>query len=254
MTLRITLLVLVTGLFALIWTQDQPRPAQEPRAAVAEPAPAPTPAKAVETGGTEMSLSSLKSEWLSGIKGGLEQALDKTCQVLEAAGRDWAKMQLANAARQVQLWMLAKAEGSVTVTEIAAQDFGMPLPEGIVPGEYRVVSTTGLVRSITLSRDDLSCQAEFSAREIYQSSDENGRWYFIRLTSNPLPMEPAIVERPEEELAPAEAIAGNLIVKTGRQLAERLIGFLRMAKARETLRTLKKIRQLSADEAKKNRR
>ena len=251
MTLRITLLVLVTGLFALIWTQDQPRPAQEPRAAVTEPVS--WPAKAAETGGTEMAISSLKSEWVSGINGRLEQALGKTDQALGVAGRDWAKMQFTNASRQLQLWMMAKAGGPITGIAARAQDFGMPLPEGIVPGEYRVVSTTGLVRSITLTRDDLSSQTEFSARELYQSSDENGRWYFIRLDSNPLPAEPAIAERPEEELVSAEAIADGLIVKTGRQFAERLIGFLQMARARETLRSLKKFRQLSADEAKKNR-
>ena len=61
----------------------------------------------------------------------------------------------------------------------------MPLPEGLVPGEYRIVDNAGTVRQLTLTLDDLTTyhqsKPKFVARDIYQSQDEHHRWYFIRV-------------------------------------------------------------------------
>jgi hypothetical protein len=204
MTLRITLLVLVTGLFALIWTHDRPIPhAGIPSSEIA---PVEKPADA------ELAISSA-----SAVEGQIE--------IREMMGRAVSHVETVTpmpVILQDEAWMF--------------NDCGMPLPAGIVPGEYRAVSNTGLVREFTLTLADLETylgvDAEFITRDIYESETESLRWYFIRVQSEAGEPLPVIAERGGHVLLPAvaersetkrmEQQASRIIVGMGQKLAASL--------------------------------
>jgi hypothetical protein len=206
MTLRITLLVLVTGFFALIWTHDHP-------------APKPTPsqvselAKTPNTSESEIVLSS-------------ERALEGSIEFRELMGCPVSQIQAA-----IPMPVIAMDEGWMF------NDCQMPLPKGIVPGEYRAVSNTGMVREFTLTLEDLFTyrgrKTKFVTRDMYQSETEDLRWYFIRVQTEMGEVFPAIAERGGHTILPAVAEqsqnkclqkqASRIIVNAGQTLATRLI-------------------------------
>ncbi len=201
MTFRITLLVLVTGLFAMIWTHDQSRPNRSvsalPKHRESHPA--------VIANGSPLRPVSIVTE----------------------EDRQPAEIPMDD------LWMFGGVD--------------MPLPEGLVPGEYRVVNNTGTVRHLTLTLDDLTSyyQAEpiFITRDIYQSEDEEHRWYFVRVQSSDEVKISAVAERGKHIELPAVAergthpqsaavaerdeswrsqeLVGHIIVGAGRDLAKK---------------------------------
>lgn len=193
MTLRITLLVLATGFFALIWTHD--RPAAEP-----------------------------------GISRSADLAQTVKSSGLEFLSRPVSQIQTVIPMPEVpqdDAWMYGDCE--------------MPLPEGIVPGEYRAVSNTGIVREFHLTLDDLKTyrgtKSEFVTRDIYESQTESLRWYFIRVQAESSDILPVIAERGGHVILPAVAEqsatkernqqASRIIVSAGQNLALRLIRMVR---------------------------
>jgi hypothetical protein len=188
MPLRITLLALAAGLFALIWTHDRPAP----RTGINPPAELAQAAKP--------SQSVIVSRPVSQVQ---------TVIPMPEVAMDEA-------------WMF--------------NDCGMPLPPGIVPGEYRGVSNTGLVREFTLTLDDLQTyrgrETHFVTRDIYQSETESLRWYFIRVQSESAETMPVIPERGGHIIIPAVAErseakqlqrqASRIIVNAGQKMASRI--------------------------------
>ncbi len=202
MTFRITLLVLVTGLFAMIWTHDQNRPN---RSVTASAKPRKLQQRTV-----------------------VNSPVSRPVSIMQDVARQSAEIPMDD------LWMFGGLE--------------MPLPEGLVPGEYRVVDNTGTVRQLTLTLDDLTTYYQtvpnFITRDIYQSQDEHRRWYFIRVQSSqevkfPVVAErgkhvepPAVAERGKHSQHPVvaerneswrrEKVAGRIIVRAGRDLLQKL--------------------------------
>ncbi len=212
MTLRITLLVLVTGLFALIWTHD--RPAQDrlrnhPR----EVAQTVKPSEELNV----MVQTELRPESWDVIS----DRLNRSAFQIQSVENPILEMPLDEA------WMYS--------------DCQMLLPDGIVPGEYRAVSNTGLVREFTLTLADLETylgmKSDFVTRDIYQSETESLRWYFIRVQSDSGEVLPIIAERGGHIVIPAiaersqtkqlEQQASRIIVNAGQRLATGLFGIMK---------------------------
>ena len=202
MTFRITLLVLVTGLFATIWTQDQSQPNHRGSSLAKHREP--------------------HQPVIANIP------RSRAVSIVSEEDRPAAEIPLED------LWMFGGVE--------------MPLPDGLVPGEYRVVSNTGVVQRLTLTLEDLTAyhqtQPTFITRDTYQSQDEHHRWYFIRVQSSEDLIVPVIAERGKhvELLAVAERgvhpprpavaerdeswrtqqLAGQIILRAGRDMARGL--------------------------------
>lgn len=204
MTLRITLLVLATGLFALIWTNDRPAPKTRQAAPLAQSTQRAELGAVVSSDGTANAGTQIEE-----MKG---QAVSHFEPVLPMP-----------VVPQDEAWMF--------------NDCQMPLPEGIVPGEYRAVSHTGIVREFKLTLEDLKTyrggNARFQTRDIYQSETETHRWYFIRVQTDSAEVLPVIAARGGHIMLPALAErsenkrlqqqASQIIVNAGQKLTMRLI-------------------------------
>ena len=58
------------------------------------------------------------------------------------------------------------------------------LPDGISAGRYRVVSSNGEIRNLTLNAADIvyhEIQSDSAPRDLYILTERDERWYFIRL-------------------------------------------------------------------------
>lgn len=196
MTLRITLLVLVTGFFAAIWTHDRP---------------------ALPTG------------------------LDSTAEIPQTAKPVGSELSVLSDSIIGQ--PVSQVQTVIPMPEVPMDeawmfhDCQMPLPEGIVPGEYRAVSHTGIVREFTLTLNDLKTHqgtnADFVTRDIYESKSDTLRWYFIRVQSETGEILPVIAERGTHITLPAIAErsetkelqkqASRIIVGAGQNIGSRLI-------------------------------
>jgi hypothetical protein len=239
-------------MFALIWTHDQPVPraASQPRLAIARQSGESQPIfenkPLMQRKAASVDSTPFPAQLLSTIR----QTLG-----WDSASREWKDNQISRYSQQIL--RLARGEMSRPVSqphipakpirEIPRADLGilseeeMPLPAGIAPGEYRAVSNTGIVRHLTLTWNDLQTDSQdtggFTTRDIYQSESEKLRWYFIRVQSNrnvtiPVIAErgrhitlPALAERPQSEGIQRQA--GQIIVKAGQRMANRLIRMMR---------------------------
>lgn len=206
MTLRITLLVLATGFFALMWTHD--RPAPKPAAELAQ---AKHPVESETT---------VASDAIADDRAQFENRFAQAVSHFEPV----LPMPVIP---MDEAWMF--------------NDCQMPLPLGMVPGEYRAVSNTGLVREFKVTLDDITTyrgmNAEFQTREIYESESETLRWYFIRVQTDSAEIMPVIAERGGHVVLPAVAQrseskrlqkeASQIIVNAGQNLATRLFRIVR---------------------------
>jgi hypothetical protein len=243
MTLRITLLVLVTGLFALIWTHDQPAPTTGPELAAKGDQPANIAMSQAEASwNARDSLAQWRNrDFLAKANRQLADAWVTSKKRLVQAGGEWMNDQAARTVPQIRQWLAARMTQPVSESNIPE----MPLPAGIVPGEYRAVSNTGMVRHLFLTLDDLQPAAnvpiEFVTRDVYESGDESLHWYFIRVQSQPSLAVPVIAERGRHILIPAvaerspmpgiERQASQIIVQAGERLAARLMRLMRTGDA-----------------------
>lgn len=201
MTLRITLLVLVTGLFALIWTHDQ-RP-------IKHPAP---PIAAVDSQENDQTVPVMTA-----------QKQSKRLSVETERPRPaWLDIELARYTRSDAVRNDSKIELSAMTAafrKVAPQqtwklgDTEMPYPAGLVPGEYRAVSNTGIVRDLTVTLADLqarpSGQSEFTTRDVYRSQGKKLRWFFVRVQTESGKTFPVIVQRGTHVIRPAVAPRGT---------------------------------------------
>lgn len=206
MTLRITLLVLVTGLFALIWTHDQhPDRQPDPRIASMDPqenhSSNPRLKEEMEFGEAMPEVEVPRPAWLK-----IELSHHRQ-QPKNSAGK-YGNDSKGNAATvPVSLcktsptdhWKLGDAE--------------MPCPAGLVPGEYRAVSNTGIVRNLTVTLAELQTRragkAKFITRDVYRSHGKRFRWHFIRVQSDSGKTFPVIVQRGTHIIRPAVAPRGT---------------------------------------------
>ncbi len=102
--------------------------------------------------------------------------------VLKSESSDTVKesvaMNGANEPRDADASQL-RADNSVSIGES-----GIRLPEGIAPGDYRVVTSDGLVGNLTLTASDLVFNGIRSGsvpQELYTVRERDRRSYFIRL-------------------------------------------------------------------------
>lgn len=223
MTLRITLLVLATGLFSLIWINDRQAPL---------PASHETDAIARRT--EKLDQPTARNERVK-ISRGLAASWKRSYRPMGLAARRYLEEQLAEASRQFQ----DRASDEFTVQKASAEESlipEMPLPLGILPGEYRAVSHTGIVIHLSLTREQLPRQDQFLAQDVYQSQGEKLRWYFIRVEPESEQIAPAVAERHGKRNLPAVAErsrseriqeqAGRLVLKAGQSMISRIARLL----------------------------
>ena len=98
----------------------------------------------------------------------------------------------------------------------------LDLPHDIAAGEYRLVSSAGLVKSIRITLDDLvyhGLPIDAPPRDVYTLVAGNQRWHFIRVDSETSPAPaPLVAEKTESTETPAreflcQAIESILIAR-----------------------------------------
>lgn len=233
MTLRITLLALATGLFSLIWIHDR----QSPKSPILE-----TARIAAEQGVSDQTSVQLPDSavterveevpvWTRRNPRMLEtvsvfQSLIRR-QLRELSERSYLGMsQIAESAHQFNGWTTkptnsrpAESAKFASSSPTDSEDRKFPLPEAIPPGEYRVVSQTGIVVPLTLTLADLQAQNRFITQDVYRSESGNMRWHFIRVQPESEPVAPAIAERREPDSIRQQA--GEIVLETARSILSR---------------------------------
>ena len=223
MTLRITLLVLATGLFSLIWINDRqaPLPASGETAAIARRADKPDQPTA--TNERVKIWRRLAASW------------KRSYRPMGHAARRYLEEQLA----EVSLRFQDRRSGETRVATASAEEPlipEMPLPLGILPGEYRAVSHTGIVIHFTLTEEQLKGRGDFIAQDVYRSQSAKLRWYFIRVQPETAAIAPAVAERHGQRILPAIAErsrseriqkqAGQIILRAGQTIMQRMAAIL----------------------------
>ena len=92
-------------------------------------------------------------------------------------------------------------ESGVDTEFVSLNDAGVPVPNGIARGEYRVVNNRGAVLRVRITDCDLAygnIQEELPARDLYTSYNAGERWFFIRLVDT----EPVLVQ----QFAPVDSV------------------------------------------------
>lgn len=116
----------------------------------------------------------------------------------------------------------------------------LPLPGGIVPGEYRVVRSDGRTFHLRLSRRELlrrGLPEMRTVREMYLLHDGRVRWYFIRVTDQPLHVTrtpgargaPSIVRSPARARKPPRAVRRRDVLRETSRFPDELLHWLHVA-------------------------
>ncbi len=270
MTLRITLLVLVTGLFTMIWTLDQPAPA--PRLTEATPVEKLIPSK-------PESQKQHPVSWEANLC--CERTLPKIREPMQVAkpvsqtaknpspcclgkfGKQWAMVQAGQWSNRWNQWQeVAKTQKALKIKIPIVKPFenleqireaNIVVPAELVPGEYRIVSNSGVVHQAELSLEDLRIHKrdaiKMQTREIYESAQGSQHWYFIRVQTQTEAIAPVVAERGVHLQTPAVAVRGiskhtpavaerdvsqkirqqasRILVEAGQQMFEHLAGLMK---------------------------
>lgn len=150
MAIRVTLLVVITSLFALMWTGDSSVESRQETRTVAQATLAPArPVDAVNEAPS------------------LDEALVQTVEELVALPIEDG---------------VNDPDSRYSATEVQLCE--VPWPDAMAPGDYRIVSSYGDVLTRVVSADDLryfGIEVEDADRALYRTRDLNCRWYFIRV-------------------------------------------------------------------------
>jgi hypothetical protein len=210
MTIRLTLLVLLTGLFAAAWSSDARdgaerrlvRIRQTAAAAIAQVEPA-APARPVAP---VAPVAPVVIELPPPSDGPTDMPRALTTGPVLPTLPTFERYQrrgLAEVATRPVHWQAPRDQ---SVGHAVTEFDGVPLPGGIRPGTYRVVSNQGEVRSIELTADDLGGLPADGAQDLYIYRAGESRWYFVRLDDVPeAVLPPAVAEYPAERIAQREA-------------------------------------------------
>jgi hypothetical protein len=212
MTIRLTLLVLMTALFAAAWSHDARSGAERRLARAERTERASTPA----VGRHEPVVIELPAPIEEPDEPAFERSAGPVLPVMPTMTAERPASALP--ARPVH-WRSGPIR---TVTEFD----GLPLPTGIRPGVYRAVSNHGEARQVRLTASDLGGLSADGAQDLYIYRSGETRWYFVRLdgaAEDVLP--PAVAECPAEMVA--QRAAREALARFGRRLhtaAARTIG------------------------------
>jgi len=189
MVARLTLLLLAVGLFVAIWSADRP---------------AGSTARDAAGNQTADSKMSKKPRWGDAVRNPVRTDVSSQSPLppVEASRPRHETAQSTevsiqrNADRSLTSITAAGSDATTTSNTVESTD-RIPLPGGIIPGEYRVVRSDGRVLRLRLSSSEL-CRRRMSKAEspkdVYLLHDGRVRWYFIRVQP---PSETVIARKPD---------------------------------------------------------
>lgn len=170
-SVRITLLMLATSMFAVVWSNDhKPRPVH-PRTVVPYDFSTLCPEEALETVSLE-----------------IVHELPPTEFVAEAAWFD--DVATVEVESPVLKPLVADKPAVIRVSELE-----FPLPSDLRTGEYRVIDRFGNIESLCVTTEKLiswGMTAEASDRNAYEVGRGENRWHFIRIEE---PVQPAPTQK-----------------------------------------------------------
>lgn len=173
---RLLMLLLATGLFISAWNSaNQPAPASHSARVVGWTAPASSlPNKHSQDNPAHLANVSESAHQAHSSTGFM-----KTVAAIQPPGRS----------------------NDMALPVWTARDCPAPLPEGMAPGRYQVVSSAGKMGTLELTERD-GCQSEPLAAEsetdgeLFIAVTGTTRWYFIRLSTADVPRVSAITMEP----------------------------------------------------------